>query len=352
MQGLWLERSMGIKFHCPNGHKLNVKSFLSGKKAICPKCGAKVIVPSENPGANHATSGGGSGIAISRSAQQALDANDSPEAYPAVAVDMAGRPAMQPVAAVKAAAASPSGPGDVGASPVRNSAPLTTAPQPIMPTVASAPTVAISPSVTTGPTIATGPAFAPVAAVPMGAAVVRDAIDEAPNAVWYVRPPSGGQFGPAAGEIMRAWINEGRVTATSLVWRAGWPEWRSAAATFPKLAATLTSPAGHSSGHSGLWPGGAAAPVFTSAPTADMAAGQPLATGVPMGTTVDGSALGPMGGDLASSLAEIAMERKADPRARRRSKKGSDLTLTVSIVLIVLAFILVAILAYVLSTHS
>lgn len=39
---------MGIKFHCPNGHKLNVKSFLSGKKAICPKCGVKVTVPDQS----------------------------------------------------------------------------------------------------------------------------------------------------------------------------------------------------------------------------------------------------------------------------------------------------------------
>ncbi len=36
---------MGIRFLCPNGHKLNVKSFLAGKRAICPDCGAKVVVP-------------------------------------------------------------------------------------------------------------------------------------------------------------------------------------------------------------------------------------------------------------------------------------------------------------------
>ena len=36
---------MGIRFSCPNGHKLNVKTFLAGKRAICPDCGAKVIVP-------------------------------------------------------------------------------------------------------------------------------------------------------------------------------------------------------------------------------------------------------------------------------------------------------------------
>lgn len=36
---------MGIRFSCPNGHKLNVKGHLAGKRAICPQCGSKVIVP-------------------------------------------------------------------------------------------------------------------------------------------------------------------------------------------------------------------------------------------------------------------------------------------------------------------
>lgn len=39
---------MGIRFLCPNGHKLNVKSFLAGKRAICPDCGARVLVPFPN----------------------------------------------------------------------------------------------------------------------------------------------------------------------------------------------------------------------------------------------------------------------------------------------------------------
>jgi hypothetical protein len=39
---------MGIRFLCPNGHRLNVKSFLAGKRAICPDCGARVVVPSES----------------------------------------------------------------------------------------------------------------------------------------------------------------------------------------------------------------------------------------------------------------------------------------------------------------
>jgi hypothetical protein len=37
--------SMGIRFSCPNGHKLHVKEFLAGKRGICPECGAKFTIP-------------------------------------------------------------------------------------------------------------------------------------------------------------------------------------------------------------------------------------------------------------------------------------------------------------------
>jgi hypothetical protein len=53
--------------------------------------------------------------------------------------------------------------------------------------------------------------------------------------IWYIRPPTGGQFGPAPGEMMRAWISEGRVSSDSLVWREGWRDWQEAGAVFPKL---------------------------------------------------------------------------------------------------------------------
>src|SRR3954471_494688 len=41
---------MGIKFHCPNGHRLNVKAFLAGKTGICPKCGVRVEIPLASEG--------------------------------------------------------------------------------------------------------------------------------------------------------------------------------------------------------------------------------------------------------------------------------------------------------------
>ncbi|MGD9634015.1 MAG: DUF4339 domain-containing protein [Pirellulales bacterium] len=36
---------MGIRFLCPNGHKLNVKAELAGKRGSCPECGAKLTIP-------------------------------------------------------------------------------------------------------------------------------------------------------------------------------------------------------------------------------------------------------------------------------------------------------------------
>ena len=39
---------MGIRFRCPNGHKLHVKGFLAGKRGLCPQCGVKLTIPLES----------------------------------------------------------------------------------------------------------------------------------------------------------------------------------------------------------------------------------------------------------------------------------------------------------------
>ena len=52
---------MGIRCYCPNGHRLNIKSFLAGKKGVCPHCDARFRIPLESepkreeaPGASQA----------------------------------------------------------------------------------------------------------------------------------------------------------------------------------------------------------------------------------------------------------------------------------------------------------
>jgi hypothetical protein len=58
---------MGIRFLCPNGHKLHVKSFLAGKRGVCPKCGVSVIIPNEVEPAASIASGSVSQIPASQS---------------------------------------------------------------------------------------------------------------------------------------------------------------------------------------------------------------------------------------------------------------------------------------------
>jgi hypothetical protein len=53
--------------------------------------------------------------------------------------------------------------------------------------------------------------------------------------IWYVRPPTGGQFGPAGGPLMRTWLAEGRLSGDTLVWREGWRDWQEAGHIFPQL---------------------------------------------------------------------------------------------------------------------
>ncbi len=64
-------------------------------------------------------------------------------------------------------------------------------------------------------------------------------LDDDDDATWYVRPPSGGQYGPATGTVLREWIKEGRVASTALLWRDGWPQWRDASEALPELARHL-----------------------------------------------------------------------------------------------------------------
>jgi hypothetical protein len=64
-------------------------------------------------------------------------------------------------------------------------------------------------------------------------------LDEEPDATWYVRPPSGGQYGPASTVELQEWITQGRVAASALLWRDGWPQWRDASDALPEMSASL-----------------------------------------------------------------------------------------------------------------
>jgi hypothetical protein len=152
---------MGIKFHCPKGHKLNVKAFLAGKKGVCPKCGIKPRIPTAS--------------------EPGLDSD------------------LEETDATHGEAVKSNGSGAIAA--------------------------------------AKAPQTATAEASSAATATADDPIAEAPAAIWYVRPPTGGQYGPARGEVMRKWLAEGRVSSDSLVWREGWTDWQNAGKLFPTIGA-------------------------------------------------------------------------------------------------------------------
>ncbi len=64
------------------------------------------------------------------------------------------------------------------------------------------------------------------------------------DARWFVRPPSGGVYGPADTSTLNSWISQRRVTADSYLWRDGMEVWRIAVEMIPDafVAAPGVSP--------------------------------------------------------------------------------------------------------------
>ena len=288
---------MGIKFHCPNGHKLNVKAFLAGKRAVCPKCGQKVVVPEQ------------SDLSIASKQASGVLNHTSPKEK------------------------SHSATAGVAPSPVAERPSLI-----VLPSMAARPV--------TEPIVPTTP---PIAACQSASATVNppvmsmetDPIAEAPTAVWYVRPPSGGQFGPAPGNIMRGWLVEGRVTSDSLVWRDGWPDWRSAASMFPQLLGISTP---------GPVPRGDRPVANATTLTAPISVVPATVTPVTVAPTVR-----PVEQVVTETSFEDALNSDyADPmvRARRHRKKGIDSTVIVSGILAALVLLLFIVLGIVISKQG
>lgn len=264
---------MGIRFYCPNGHKLNVKAFQAGRRGICPFCGAKIQIPLQStrrsskeerserrragaasgvtPAAGQPASGGAVATEPTRPSATAATSSPDPGATlsaptPAPAgpsaVSTSARPWPAPgtLAATGPATAGVATPASPGAAPGNQPA---LGPQASHPVAASQAATAIT---------GIAPAAGLTAAVPQGGPggpadpqpatlAVPDPLAEAGNVVWYVRPPSGGQFGPATADIMRNWIAEGRISADTLVWREGWRDWQEAREVFPQLGPAMAS---------------------------------------------------------------------------------------------------------------
>ena len=202
---------MGILFHCPDCERpLNVGSQFAGKPGICPNCRSSISVPidSEIVKAEYQTR-------LNAWSRRQTESDANPEEIDFVPCD-SGQPVLS-----------------------RNSERSTK-------TRSNSPAV-VAPVVTVKPIDVGG-----IAAVATESQIVGDGLSArfsagAPNlledngqAVWFVRPPSGGQFGPASAKLLRHWIQEGRITGDSYVWCEGWDNWQNAGEVFPEIASKVS----------------------------------------------------------------------------------------------------------------
>ncbi len=185
---------MGIRATCPNGHELHLKAFLAGKKGICPKCGAKFRIP------------------------DTVDDDSDLEPATTARAPAATRPVLRSTAA--GAFEEPiddllhgqaSAEAMLTSTRVEKPVPKPTATRVVPPKQAAQPAAAV--------------------------------LAESPDAAWYVQLPSGERFGPALAPEMQAWLGQGRVPVNALVWRQGWPDWRTASTVFIGLPATAPAAA-------------------------------------------------------------------------------------------------------------
>ena len=203
---------MGVRFACHVCNKqLNIKRELAGRRGVCPQCQSRIRIPMEDT------------------------ALSSPVDEVRIVQSNASSSAKQAASQQAAGSAGNTGGAAVMAESQRVSEPAVSTP------AASGTRVSQQ-----GPVVADiqagqaldveNPSGEGGNVQPLAAGSI---LEEEPDATWYVRPPSGGQYGPASTAELQEWIAQGRGAASALLWRDGWPQWRDASDALPEMSASL-----------------------------------------------------------------------------------------------------------------
>lgn len=199
---------MGILFQCPKCERpLNVGDQFAGQPGLCPNCRKSISVPAESE-IMHAEFQTRLNV---WSRQQQMDDLESGS------IDI--------TSGDSATLASPAPPASQR-KPKTAKTPLTAAPVVTLKPIDVGGVAGIA---TESQKVADGISTKFSSGAP-------DLLGDSGQAVWFVRPPSGGQFGPASAKLLRQWIHEGRITGDSFVWCEGWDNWQIAGDVFPVIA--------------------------------------------------------------------------------------------------------------------
>ena len=255
---------MGLKFLCHLCQQpIHIKDSFAGKRGKCPHCGGSIRIPAD--GESHS-------LPITVKPTTTLS-ETSAASYAAIALPAA----------------------EVAAKPASFE---------LQPTAANADSATINSN-----------AIANANKMPQ-------VIAEAPNAAWYVRPPSGGQYGPAVGAVFWDWLNEKRVGENSLVWREGWGTWQPAKEAFPEFFKTTPN----------------------TTPVPKVALSTPVAVApVPVAPSAIRNPDKPTPANSGSNSAlplDPTMETRRTVQVRRRRSHSQNLVLLVSLSLVALVLII------------
>lgn len=216
---------MGIRFYCPNGCKVHVKAFQAGRRGICPHCGTSVDIPwqstrgSSKEKRRPPRSSWEPLSPVSPSDQVAEESGASPEEGNDEEEELATPPLEDGVRS------------DTLASDL-----LLTSPPPLPESISTSASSDPSYASLPPPLAESSRPNAVRSQYPVRSPNEPDPLEDATEVIWYVRPPTGGQYGPAGADVMRSWLAEGRITRDSQVWREGWRDWRDAGEVFPEGA--------------------------------------------------------------------------------------------------------------------
>ena len=219
---------MGIRFYCPKGHKLNVKSELAGKIGICPKCGERMLIPLIS------TRKSGE----SRHVPQEENNSEPPVAAPPASPETSAFPSANEAFGGPEFANDPVALPGSGVNEWESDQATQTSAIPLVNTSEEPNSYAGQPAWGTAEQPAdNAPATPPTASVPGSGSLLND-----PEVLWYVRTPDNQSYGPATSPVIQSWIQEKRIGPHMLVWREGWSSWLEAGNVFPELEAVFTSP--------------------------------------------------------------------------------------------------------------
>ena len=199
---------MGIHFVCHHcSYALHVKDFQAGKRGKCPNCRGSFRIPANDSSYSSALedSSENSAVANVRNAFKQVNKTSGD------AQDLSSSDSVA-IALEQSPLAKKAGPSDTKKTKATSSK------------TSDAKTANKVPSVETVPQESA-----------VESPVMPAALSDAPDAKWFVRPPSGGQFGPAPSQLLLAWVTESRVTAESYLWREGFADWQLASELVPEL---------------------------------------------------------------------------------------------------------------------